>query len=372
MKVAIFYNGMKDLSGRSALICELMSRGHEVIAVAPFDGSEEFLRQLGVTCIDICMTRRGMAPWREFRTIWQIYRISSSLKPDVVLNYTIKPIIYCGIGARLGGVRRIVSVVTGLGYMFVEGGRLPGLRRYLAATLYRVALRWNERVIFQNSDDMELFVGNGTVSKSRAFRVPGSGVDTDFFSPGSETFEEGHFLLISRMLWDKGVADFVGAAKRLKERYPNARFSLLGPVDDNPAAIPLETLKAWHARGAVEYLGSTDDVRPFLARCAVYVLPSYYREGIPRTNLEALAMGKPIITTAMPGCRETVEPNINGFLIPPRDEAALVEAMETFLKKPYLCREMGLRSRDMALRIFKKEEVDRKICAVLEGTVPQI
>ena len=211
------------------------------------------------------------------------------------------------IVARILGVPRIFSVYVG------------GRDDLLSRVLYWCSLRFNEKVIFQNSEHLDSFVKHEIVSSKRVMRVPGSGVDTDMFAPRPDAAQSGHFLLVSRMLWDKGIAQYVAAARRLKSRYPDAVFALLGPRGDNPSSIPQEILDEWNAEGNILYYGATADVRPYLANCSVYVLPSYYREGVPRTNLEALAMGKAIVTTNMPGCRETV---ISGYAASMRAEVS--------------------------------------------------
>lgn len=367
MKIAIIYNTMKDVSSRAALMRSLIKRGNTVVAIAPFDGHEELVRALGVDCIDVKISRWGTLPWSEIAVVLKLWRLLRREQPDAVLLYTIKPIIYGAIGARMAGVRRIVSVVTGLGYMFVEGAKLSRAKRTLATMLYRFAFRFNERVLFQNQDDLEYFKEKNAVSSEKIVRIRGSGVDTGYFSPREDMAEEARFLLVSRMLWTKGIGLYVAAARRLKSKYPHAQFSILGPIDDNPAAIPSEILARWHGEGAIEYVGATDDVRSYLARCSVYVLPSFYREGIPRTNLEALAMGKPVITTDVPGCRETVLDGENGILIPPRNEDALVNAMETFLKDPAIAVKMGEISRKLAVDSFRSETVNQTIMNAIEG-----
>lgn len=366
MKIGIVYNSMKDVASRAAMIGRLIANGHEIVAIAPFDGHEKAVRALGVKAVDIVMTRRGMLPWNELRVILALRKALQREAPSAVLLYTIKPIIYGSMAARMAGVGGIFSVVTGLGHMFVDGSGLARLRSLFASILYKLALAFNERVFFQNQADMDLFLDKNLVTPGKSIRVAGSGVDTEYFAPQHSAGEEGHFVLISRMLWTKGIGDYVSAARELRKRYPQARFTLVGPVDDNPAAIPLETLEGWDRSGAVRYLGSKPDIRPILAKAAVYVLPSYYREGIPRTNLEALAMGKPVITTDMPGCRETVRDGVNGFLIPPRDEAALREAMERFLADPGIAMAMGASSRQLALDNFRREVVDGTIIAAIE------
>jgi len=367
MKIAIIYNTMKDLSSRTALLSELLDLGYQVVAIAPFDGGEDRISALGVKCFDIRLSRWGVQPWREVGTLGVLWNLLKRERPDTVLAFTIKPIIYGSVAARLAGVPRMVSVVTGLGFMFVESSQFHRLKQNFASILYRLALRFNEKVLFQNRDDMELFLSRGVVAPSKAIRIPGSGVDTSFFSPRHGEGEEGYFLLVSRMLWDKGIELYVNAARRVRLKYPKARFLLVGPLDDNPAAIPAEILERWNSEGVIEYVGATHDVRSYLARCSVYVLPSFYREGIPRTNLEALAMGKPVVTTDMPGCRETVVDGENGILIPPRNEDALVEAMETFLKDPAIAIKMGAVSRKLAVDRFRSQTVHRLIIEAVKG-----
>lgn len=370
MKIVIVYNTMEYVWYRRFFLRDLLARGHEVVAVAPFDEWKERVASLGIKCLDLRISRWGTNPFREIATLRDIYAIMRRESPDAAILYTIKPVIYGSLAARAAGVRRIFSLVTGLGYMFVEGGRFTKIKQWAARTLYRIALSVNERAFFQNPDDLELFMNAGVVDRSKTVLVPGSGVDTEHFAPGEATPEDNHFLLVSRMLWDKGIGLYVEAARRLKKRYPQARFTLLGPLDDNPNAIPAKTLEKWNLEGAAEYLGPADDIRPYLAKCSVYVLPSQYREGIPRTSLESISMGKPIITTDMPGCRETVIPGVNGFMIPPGDLDALVNAMEMFLSNPSLAAEMGVESRKLALRNFRVEVVNKLFLDAIENASP--
>lgn len=365
MKILIVYNTMQNVWFRRYFLRDLLKRGDEVVAVAPYDEWTEKVEALGIRCIDIGLSRWGSNPFSEAATILRIFRIVRAERPAAVISYTIKPVIYGSLAARFVPRVKIFSVVTGLGYMFVEAGLAGRFRQFFAGWLYRLALTSNKRVFFQNPDDMSLFLSRRIVGEERATLVPGSGVDTEFFAPTEGVALKDHFLLVARMLTDKGVDLYVAAARRLKRKYPQAVFVLLGPVDDNPAAIPLATLQAWDAEGVINYLGSVDDIRPEMAKCSVYVLPSRYREGIPRTNLEALAMGKPVVTTDMPGCRETVMPGINGFLIPPGDEEALERAMESFILDPSLAARMGRESRAMALKKFRVEIVNGTIIEAL-------
>lgn len=369
MKIMILYNTMENVWYRRFFLRELLARGDEIVAVAPFDAWTDRVRALGIRCIDLRMSRWRANPFGELGTLRYIYSVMRRERPDAIMLYTIKPVVYGSLMGRAAGVKRIFSTVTGLGYMFVDdGGRFSNIRRWAGRTLYRSALAHNERVFFQNPDDLRMFVEAGVVDRAKITLVPGSGVDTEHFTPSEDPPDKDHFLLVSRMIWDKGIGLYVEAARRLKERFPHARFTLVGPLDDNPKAIPEAKLREWQKEGIVDYVGSVDDVRPYLQRCSVYVLPSRYREGIPRTNLEALAMAKPVITTDMPGCRETVVAGSNGFIVEAGDLDALTKAMEEFLLDSCLATRMGKESRKLALQKFRVEAVNRYFLNALEAS----
>jgi glycosyltransferase involved in cell wall biosynthesis len=231
--------------------------------------------------------------------------------------------------------------------------------RRLISTLYRTSLRRTDGVFFQNHDDLEDFRRLAIIGeRHRAIRVNGSGVDTSHYRFSPPRLEPPTFLLIARLLKDKGIVEFVEAARRLRARHPQARFRLLGPLDSNPAAIPMGDLERWRAEGVVEYLGEAEDVRPHLADTTAFVLPSAYREGIPRTLLEAMSTGRALITTDTPGCRDTVLPGENGFLVPVRDAGALADAMERFVVQPDLAVDFGRRSRTLAEERFDVRKVN--------------
>jgi glycosyltransferase involved in cell wall biosynthesis len=282
------------------------------------------------------------------------------LRPDLLFAYTSKPVIYGAMAARLAGVPAVFALISGLGYAFVEGrGLARRLMRQWVSTLYRTSLRHADGVFFQNSDDLEDFRRMAIIGdRHKAIRVNGSGVDTSHYRVSPPMLEPPTFLLIARLLKDKGIFEFVEAARRLRVRHPQARFRLLGPLDTNPAAISTRDLESWCAEGAVEYLGEVEDVRPYLAETTAYVLPSAYREGVPRTLLEAMSTGRAIITTDTPGCRETVVPGENGFLVPTGDAGALADAMERFVVQPDLALRFGRRSRALAEERFDVRKVN--------------
>jgi glycosyltransferase involved in cell wall biosynthesis len=336
----------------------LVALGYCVQIVAPRDKAFQVLEEAGAQCHDFPLSQRGMNPLRELYSVYFLWRLLRRLNPVVVFNYSIKPVIYGSFVAGRCGVPHVYSMVTGLGYMFAKDSVL----KRLVLSLYKRVLKYNEKVFFQNTHDRDEFLSHRLLEPRDAIVVNGTGIDLHKFHPVESIQETPVFLLMSRMLWEKGVEEFVVAAGALREAYPQARFQLLGPVDDNPSAIPREQLDRWQLEG-VEYLGETADVRPFLERATVFVLPSYYREGRPRSTLEAMAMGKPVITTDWPGCRDPIQHGVNGYLIPVRNSNELRLAMERFLVDEDLAPKMGKQSRRIVEREYDVHEVNRQILA---------
>lgn len=341
------------LNFRGALLQALLKQGCAVHVAAPNLSSDSPLRSplaaLGIHVHSIPLQRTGLNPLADFSTMLHLTALMVRIKPTHVLAYTIKPVIYGSLAARLVRVPHRFALITGLGFAFT-GEQGTGLRRYLRALaqgLYRVALRGNHTVFFQNPDDEALFRNSHLLPVSVPFRVVnGSGVDVSTFQPSPLPLTN-HFLLIARLLGDKGVREYVEAARRVRAKHPDARFSLVGWIDENPDAIAQAELDRWVNEGIVDYLGRLSDVRTAISDCSVYVLPSY-REGTPRTVLEAMAMGRAIITTDAPGCRETVVDGENGYLVPVKSVDGLAEAMCRFIESPGLAAQMGARSRAIA------------------------
>ncbi|WP_434715460.1 glycosyltransferase family 4 protein [Paraburkholderia sp. A3RO-2L] len=313
---------------RQGFLRALNAAGAQVTVIAPRDRTFEPLAAMGCDCIDLHVASKGTNPLDDLRTLLALFKHYRGLKPDVVFHYTIKPNIYGSVAAGLACVPS-VAVTTGLGYVFIQKSRAA----QVAKRLYRFAFRFPREVWFLNRDDESAFKQqNLLVHPERARLLHGEGVDVEeyAFTPLPER-EEFAFVLIGRLLWDKGVGEYVEAARQLRERYPHARFRLLGPVGvDNPSAITREEVAAWEREGVVEYLGETADVRPYIADADCVVLPSY-REGVPRTLMEASAMGRPIVATDVPGCREVVTDGENGLLCPARDAASLAGALSRML-----------------------------------------
>ena len=339
---------------RGGLIRGLQAAGYEPVVVAPADAEcADAMLRLGVEHIPIDLDRSGMNPVADARLFFAYRRILSRLRPRAFLGFTIKPNIYGTLAARMAGVPAIANI-SGLGTAFLGRG---GLMR-IVTSLYRFALRRAEVVFFQNPDDFELFLGLGAVVPGQARLLPGSGIDLEQFRPGPLPAGAPVFLLVARLLGDKGVREFAAAARIVRDHYPDARFQLLGPIDDgNRTAVARDELERWVADGVVDYLGAADDVRLLIERATAVVLPSY-REGLPRSLLEAAAMARPLIATDVPGCREVVEDGVNGFLCVVRCADDLAAAMLKLCRLSLAERSaMGAAGRAMVERKFDEKLV---------------
>jgi glycosyltransferase involved in cell wall biosynthesis len=350
---------------RAGLLRALKNEGHLVIAGgAGGDGFEKYIRDLGLPFVALPIDKNVINPWADLKLLWTLYRFYRTEQPAVVHHFTIKPVIYGSIAARLAGVPRIVNTVTGLGQVFVQDNTL--WLWYLVKWLYSIALACAHFTFFQNRDDLDYFIGYGMVQPQKAGLLPGSGVDCSFFTPVPASVRSHDdpvtFLMVSRLLRVKGVEEFVEAARQVKERFPTTQFQLLGPRDErNPTVISISELNRWQSEGVVRWLGETSDVRPVLAQADVITLPSYYREGTPRALLEAAAMAKPIITTENVGCREVVEDGVNGLLVPVKDAKALAEAMIRLLEDPALRERMGKAGRAKVEQQFEERSVIKRV-----------
>jgi len=346
---------------RGALIREMTASGCEVHVAAPALRAETGLTSLlGLPddrFHDIPIKRTGTNPVADLGALFAMWRLMRALRPDMTLPYTIKPVIYGNLAAWLAGVPRRFALITGLGYAFT--GQRTGIIRRVVDALYRLALVRVHKVFFQNPDDQRLFRASSVLPAGiPSVVVNGSGVDLDVFAfEGIEMARQPVYLMIGRLIGDKGVREYASAARRVKAECPHARFQLAGWIDGNPDAIARSELDGWIAEGTIEFLGRLDDVRAAIAASQVYVLPSY-REGTPRTVLEAMAIGRPIVTTDAPGCRETVVDGENGFLVPPKSVDALVEALRRFIDDPGLAPRMGRRSRDIAEERYDVHKVN--------------
>jgi glycosyltransferase involved in cell wall biosynthesis len=340
---------------RRPLIVALQVKGVDVHVAAPGLPANSPVRlelqAMGLTVHQVPMLRTGTNPLADLRTAWALWRLMRKIAPGMVLSYTIKPVIYGTLAAWLAGVPQRFALITGLGYAF-QGDWQRSRLQALVQRLYGLALARAQRVFFQNPDDLALFQERGILQPfTPVCVVNGSGVDLASFAvrplPAASLAGAVRFLFIGRLLGDKGVREYVQAARLLKRLHPDVVCTLVGGLDINPSAIGRSELDGWVADGSIKFLGRLADVRPAIEACSVYVLPSY-REGTPRTVLEAMAMGRAIVTTDAPGCRETVVHGDNGFLVPVQDAEALAQAMRRFIEQPALQQRMGTRSRQLA------------------------
>jgi len=352
---------------RGDLLKTLVAAGHEVTAMAGGE-NPDVVRQLaaiGVSFRAYPIQRNGMNPLADLQTYLALRKALGKLKPDIVLSYTIKPVIWGGIALKGISRTRFYALITGLGFAFNEGENLKRrMLTMLVTWLYRASLSKASRVVFQNPDNRDLFEAKHIIDKDKSALVNGSGVDLDQFIVVPLHSKGVVFLTIGRLLGAKGFREYAKAARLVKVRYPEAIFRLVGPEDPSSDGIPLEEISDWQAKGWVKYLGETNDVRPFLSDCHIFVLPSYH-EGMPRTVLEAMAMGRPILTTDVPGCRETVTPGENGYLVPKGDAVALAERMCWFIEHRDEWKRMGLRSRAIAEERFDVHSVNRELLKIM-------
>jgi glycosyltransferase involved in cell wall biosynthesis len=349
---------------RASLIKALIAAGHEVIAAAPPDDYSQKLDELGCRFVPLPMDNKGTSPVNDLALLARYWRLFRHERPDIFLGYTVKPNVYGSIAARALGIAT-VNNISGLGTAFIKDSWLT----HIVKRLYRIALARSHAVFFQNHEDLGLFVREGLVDRRRALLLPGSGIDLEVFRPQTQTDSTDvfRFLLIARLLWDKGIGEYVEAARIVRAQVPNATFQLLGFLDvENRTAVDRASVESWVSEGLIEYLGVTEDVRPFIAAADCVVLPSY-REGMPRTLLEAAAMGKPLIATDVPGCRQIVEDGRNGLLCQVRDAGDLAAKMLAMLGLPAERRvALGQASRARAEREFDERIVVGSYLKVIE------
>ncbi len=351
---------------RGALISALVARGHQVVACAPDASAEiiEEIQHLGAQYQNISLERTGVRPMHDLTTVVDLLHALRQHRPDYFLGYTVKPIIYGSIAARLARVKKIFSIVEGLGFLFANSREKNGLLIALAKQLYRVALSFSQKIFFLNPDDInDMYAAGVLTDRNKAVLLNGIGVDLQHYTPCAYPMEIS-FLMIARLLRDKGVSEYAEAARLLRYRYPAVKFRLVGRIDTNPSAISPTQLAEWIRAGNIEHLGLMQDVRPAICNCSVYVLPSY-REGLPVTIMEAMAMGRPVITTDVPGCRETVVNERNGYLVEKGQAVALARAMEIFVKHPGDIARMGQESRKIAVSKFNVHVTNEQIITAM-------
>ncbi len=348
---------------RGDLIKAVLARGMDVHIALPdleVDSAlEKTLLDMGLTLHHFDLQRAGMNPFADLNTMWQLFRMIKAIKPDTVFAYLIKPVIYGMLAAKMAGVPHRFALISGLGYAFQEDGQSNrGLLRKLVQGLYGVSLRGVHKIFFQNPDDLALVKQLGVLKPDVPTSVVnGSGVNMQYYALAPLPKGKPKFLMIARFLVDKGIREYACAAKLVKAKHPDVRFCVVGWLDENPSAIQQSEMDTWMAEGTIDNIGRLKDVRPAIADSSVYVLPSY-REGTPRSTLEAMSMGRGVITTNAPGCKETVKEGDNGFLVPVGAVNELAEAMLKFVENPALVENCGRRSYEIVAEKYDVHKVN--------------
>lgn len=362
MKIVLFANTAWYLYNfRRTLALALRDAGHEVVLVSPADGYGARLRALGLDWRAVPMQRRSLNPLREAQLLAHLVALLRRERPDLVHGFTIKCAVYGALAARAAGVPARVGAVAGMGYVFTSKDRKARVLRPLVRALLRLALGGpGSRVILQNPDDVAQFRALRLAPADSIRLIAGSGVDCTRFQPPTVRRSGGAFTVVlpARLLWDKGIAEYVQAARLLRGQGRAIRFLLAGAPDaGNPAAVPEATVRGWQAEGAIEWLGHVEDMAALLRDVDVVALPSFYREGVPRGLIEAAACGLPLVSTDAPGCREAVHHEVNGLLVPVRDAPALARAIARLHDEPQLAARLGAASRQRALAEFDERIV---------------
>lgn len=373
MHIAIIAHHAESLLNfRAPWIRDLLKAGHRIVCLAPdYDAAgRAAIREMGAEPLDYRLRRTGLNPFREIGDALALMRMLRALHPDVVFSFSTKPIVYGTLAAWFARVPVRVAMVEGVGFVFTESEASRDYRwrllRQVLVILDRIALSRAERIIFLNADDREEFVARGLVRAERTVVLGGIGVDLAEWPCAPAVRSPVTFLLVGRILREKGILDYVTAARLVRQSHPDVRFLLVGGLDANPGSLSVSAVQAWVDEKLLEWPGHTD-VRPWLARASVFVLPSY-REGVPRSTQEAMAMGRPVITTDAPGCRDTVVDGVNGYLVPVRDPAALAQAMLRFIEDPDSIAVMGRESRRLAEERFDVHEVNARLTRYVLGS----
>jgi len=370
MRIAIVspYAG-SIVSFRGSLIEALVKRGIEVYVLAP-DYSldvKDAVKDLGAQPVDYFLKRTSMNPFLEGKALRSLKKVLCAVKPDVTLGYMHKGAMYSVLASKAIGVKKRFALIEGLGYAFTDLGEKSfrrSIARFLATQGYRFSLRYATKVFFLNDDDMDELTKLGAVNKHKAVVIGGIGVDLQRWRYCEPPLSPITFIMVGRLLKEKGVYEYIEAAQRVKQLYPGVRFLLVGGTDDNPGSIPSAYVRSMVSKGILEWPGKVDNVQDYLRESSVFILPSY-REGVPRSTQEAMALGRPIITTNVAGCRETVEDGVNGFLVPPRNVNALLDAMTRFIENPQLITIMGKQSRRLAEQRFDIRKQTEKLVSFL-------
>ena len=367
MKIAVLSSHTSSLFWfRMDMMKDFIKNDHTVIALGPeseADWKDKFSEN-NIEYKQLYVERNGVNPFRDIRTLSELHKFMKKEKPDKVFAYQAKTVVYGSMAAKLNGITEVYPMIAGLGSIFRGTGLKNNIIKAIMKVEYWAACKASKKVFFQNNDDKNVFVNNGLVNEAQIVIINGSGVNLEKFKP-EPLPEDPAFLFIGRLIKDKGVMEYLEACKRIKEKHPNTRCLLVGPFDSNPSALQPKELKPYIDNGIIEYFGEQCDVRPFIADCSTFVLPSYH-EGTPKTVLEAMAMGRSIITSDAPGCRETVTDNDNGYLVAVKDIEGLVEKMEYLILNPGKRQNMGEKSLKIAREKYDVNIVNQSIMNIME------
>lgn len=367
MKIAVISGDTKSiLTFRLDMIKTFIQHGCDVVAIG--DGAEDVWKETfagyGIDYYQAVIKRNGLNPFEDFNALKSIKDLLMKIKPDKIFMYQAKAVVYGTLAAHQLGISEIYPMIAGLGSIFIGNNIKSKIVRAILIIEYIFVFRFSKKIFFQNRDDVSFFSKRGLLDSNKVVIVNGSGVRLDYFIP-SHLPAKISFLLVARLIKDKGVMEYLQASRVLKQHYPDVSFMLVGPFDTNPSGIKPEEIQTYINDGTIEYYGEQIDVRPFYQKCYAFVLPSY-REGTPKSNLEAMACGRAIITTDAPGCRETVIDGKNGILVPIKDVDALVSAMTRLIDNKRLAESMGEASREMAEIQFDVRKVNQKICETMK------
>ena len=341
---------------RRKLIESIIAKGNKVIVTGYQVGYEKEVEEMGASFIKVPLNRAGFNPFSDIKLLVRYYKIIKKNNINLVHSYTIKPNIYGSIAAKLAGVKKIYPTLNGIGFAFTGTGTKAKISRFFASILYWLAFKCSNKVFFHNNDDIDLMVSSGLIKHDKCVLTLGSGIDMEYYKE-EKLPDTISFLLISRLLKAKGIFEYIKAAKKVKEKYPKIEFKLIGPDDPNPTGIKLTDIQDYIDNNIITYYGAQEDVRPFIKDTMVFVLPSY-REGVPHTVLEAMSMGRAILTTNVAGCKETVINGENGFIVEPYNVNDLARKMIWMIENKEQVEEMGKKSVQIAKESFEVEKVN--------------
>lgn len=362
MKIAVLSSHTSSLFWfRMDMMKDFIKNGHTIIALGPEPEADWKVKfeEYNINYRQLNVDRNGMNPLKDIKTFRALHEFMKKERPDKVFAYQAKTVVYGSIAAKLNGITEVYPLIAGLGSIFRGMGFKNKIVKTIMKIEYWAACKCSKKVFFQNHDDKNEFIQNGLIKDDKTVIINGSGVNLEKFKP-TPFPQEPAFLFIGRLIKDKGIMEYLEACKEVKERHPHVRCLLVGPYDSNPSALKPEELKPYIDNGIIEYFGEQSDVRPFIAQCSTYVLPSYH-EGTPKTVLEAMSMGRSIITSDAPGCRETVTDGVNGYLVEVKDIKGLVDKMEHMISYPETSQKMGATSSKIAQEKYNVEIVNQSI-----------